>query len=380
MTSAPGTPGALDGAPGAAAREPARRPSGSTDAGGAHLRAPHRRTTTGPRLREKLVLMGYRTGEWTLARLPWGPTIWVGGWLAVVSYWLWPAKRRIVQGNCARVLDLPPTDRRVAALARKVYRSQTRWVVELMRMSRMERPALAAQIDDAGGAHLEKTWRDNGALVCVGGHFGNNEAGAAGMASRGLPFSAVAEDTAYHELFEWLAAGRRRWGIEVVPWRNLRGTFRVLRKGEILALLVDWGYRPDGVPVRFLGAWTTFPAGPVVLAAKTGAAIVPFSVPRDGRRFRTVVGDPIRVASTAPAELVRATQAYVDVIEAAIRRDPAQWVVFKPMWPHDPAVRERLEAQAKAALAGASDGWTLDSGAGTPGAPDGSSGPAAGAG
>ena len=54
----------------------------------------------------------------------------------------------------------------------------------------------------------------------------------------------------------------------------------MLRRREMLGLLVDWGYRADGIPVRLFGAWTTLPAGPATLAAKTGSRILPIAIHR----------------------------------------------------------------------------------------------------
>jgi KDO2-lipid IV(A) lauroyltransferase len=145
---------------------------------------------------------------------------------------------------------------------------------------------------------------------------------------------------------------RRAWGIEVIRWRNLREVYRVLRAREILGLLVDWGYRPDGQPVRLLGAWTTLPAGPAVLAARTGATILPFwTIRRPDGTFAGDAGEPITVPSAEPADIARATQAIADALEPVIRAAPEQWCVFKPMWPDDAAEEARLAGRA-ASLSG----------------------------
>ena len=68
--------------------------------------------------------------------------------------------------------------------------------------------------------------------------------------------------------------------MTLIKWRNLRGIFDVLRKREMLGLLVDWGYRADGIPVRLFGDWTTLPAGPATLAAKTRSWIVSVHIKR----------------------------------------------------------------------------------------------------
>ncbi len=341
MTSVPGTPGAPGGAPGTEARGGSRQPAGG-------LRAPHHRDAQGRRIRARLAVLGYRAGAWVLGRLPLGPATRVGGWAAVAVYWAWPAKRRYVRANAARVLGVARDDRRVGPLARAVYRNQVRWVLELMRLSRLSHAERVAQIGDNAAEPFHAAWLESKGLIIVGAHLGNNEAAAAGLAGRGWPINAVADDTAYEELFVHLDRERRGWGVGQIPWRNLREVFRVLHRREIVGLLVDWGYRPDGIPVRFFGAWTRFPAGPAVLAAKTGATILPFWVIRSDGRHATEVGTRITVASMEPLELARATQEIADVLEAGIRLAPEQWCVFKPIWPDDPGEVARLESLAEA--------------------------------
>jgi KDO2-lipid IV(A) lauroyltransferase len=344
VTSLPGNPGVPGGTPGTEAHKGSRE-------SGTGLAAPHHRNAQGRRIRARLAVLGYRAGAWILGRLPLEAAARVGGWIAVAVYWAWPTKRRYVRANAARVLGVAPTDRRVGHLARAVYRNQVRWVLELMRLSRLSQAQRVAQIGDNAAEPFHAAWLESNGLIIVGAHLGNNEAAAAGLAGRGWPINAVADDTAYEELFEHLNRERQDWGVGQIPWRNLREVFRVLRRREIVGLLVDWGYRPDGIPVRFFGAWTRFPAGPAVLAAKTGATILPFWVIRENGRHATEVGDRITVASMDPAELARATQEIAAVLEAGIRLAPGQWCVFKPIWPDDPDEIARLESLAAAQAA-----------------------------
>lgn len=340
MTSASGSPGAPDAAPGTAAET-----AGAAAAAAAELRAPHRRRAPGRRLREKIVVLGYRAGQALLGHLPLGPASTVGGLVGLASYAVWPEKRRIVRANCARVLGLPESDPAVGRLARRVYRNQVRWILEVMRLGHLAPDEIRAQVDDRGADEFHAAWEASRGVIAVGLHLANNEVCLAALAGRGWPMHAVADDTAYEDLYAHLARERERWGINLVPWRNLREVFRVLRRHDILGLLVDWGYRPDGIPIRFFGTWTTFPAGPAVLAAKSGATIVPFWFRRrpDGV-FDGGAGPFITVASVEPAELARATQALADALEAGVRQAPEQWCVFKPIWPTDPAEERRLAA------------------------------------
>jgi KDO2-lipid IV(A) lauroyltransferase len=165
--------------------------------------------------------------------------------------------------------------------------------------------------------------------------------------------SVVADDSSFPELFEHLRRQREAWGVRLIPWRNLREVFGVLKRGEMLGLLVDWGYRPDGVPVRLFDAWTTLPAGPAVLAAKTGATIVPVVVRRhpDGRFFVTH-DESITVPSSDRQAIATATQRIADWLERTIAAAPEQWYSFKPIWPEEPAEVSRLAASAEETAAG----------------------------
>jgi KDO2-lipid IV(A) lauroyltransferase len=193
-------------------------------------------------------------------------------------------------------------------------------------------------------------------LIFALGHVGNNEAVAAAAAGRGWPVNVVADDSSFPEMFERFRRLREAWGVHVIPWRNLREIYTVLRGREMLALLIDWGYRSDGIPVRFFGAWTTLPAGPATLAAKTHSAILPVNIHRTAEdRFHVSYAPLIHVASSAPADLQRATQEIADALAVSIGTAPEQWYSFKPMWPATAAEAAELEARAAAMLADAGE-------------------------
>ena len=172
---------------------------------------------------------------------------------------------------------------------------------------------------------------------------------AAGVASRGWPINVVADDSSFPGLFEEFRRTREQWGVHVIPWRNLREIYTVLRRREMLALLVDWGYRADGIPVQLFDAWTTLPAGPATLAAKTGSRILPITLHRNEDRatFSITWDAPIAVEGSDPASLQRATQAMADSFAAAVAPAPEQWYSFKPIWPMDPAESEALDARCR---------------------------------
>jgi len=266
-----------------------------------------------------------------------------------LSFVLWPKKRRFVNDNFAHVLGKPASSLEVRRKAFAAYRSYARYVVELMRLPRLSDDQAAALVDTSTLLPLEAWWKDSGkGLILTTAHIGNLEGVARGIARHGWPIAAIADDSSFPELFEHLRAQRKAWGVELIPWRNLRELYGWLKRKEILALIIDWGYRSEDVPVRLFGSWTTLPAGPAALAAKTGAAIVHIAIRRseDRQRFIVTHSDPILVASAEPAEIQRATQAVADALAATIAAAPEQWYSFKPLWPATEAEQAALAERA----------------------------------
>ncbi len=300
-------------------------------------------------------MLAYRGASWLLSHLPPVLPRTVIGTAAQASYLAWPAKRRWSNANFAHVLGLPPEDRRVRMLALRAYREYACYLVELMRLPSTPRDTRSRFVVGSELDGLERIWKESpGGLILVVAHVGNNEAVAAGVAARGWPISVVADDSSFPEMFELLRQQRESWGVRVIPWRNLRGIYSVLRRGEMLALLVDWGYRPDGIPVRLFDAWTTLPAGPATLAAKTNSWILPVVIRRAGPdRFHLSWTETIMARSSDGPELLRVTQEIARALEHTIGSAPEQWYNFKPIWPATAEESAALEARAAAIREGA---------------------------
>ena len=309
----------------------------------------HHATAGGPRLVERTGVFSYRAVRAIVGRLP-APFAWtVLGWVTQLTYLLWPAKRRWSNVNFAHVLGLPDDHPDVRRMARRAYRNYARYLVELMRLPRMPLDQIATRVESDGIESLKEIWRASGGVILVAAHVGNNEFVAGGMASHRLPINVLADDTAFPEMFDLLKRERERWGVRIVPWRNLREVYAILKRREMLGLLVDWGYRADGIPVRLFGAWTTLPGGPAVLAGKTGAPIVPIVAHRraDGTFFVTHE-PPIRVPSASDEDVARGTQQVADALERIVGAAPDQWYSFKPLWPTTADERAQLDRRTRA--------------------------------
>jgi KDO2-lipid IV(A) lauroyltransferase len=313
---------------------------------------------------------------WIVAHVPARLARWVIATASQAGYLAWPTRRAWSNANFGRVAGLAPDDRRVRRLALSAYREYATYLVEVMRLEGLSIDEAVARVVQTDLDRIEGIWRASpGGLIFVLGHVGNNEAVAAGVANRGWPISVVADDSSFPEMFERFRRLREAWGVHVIPWKNLREIYAVLKRREMLALLIDWGYRSDGVPVRLFGAWTTLPAGPASLAAKTSSRILPVAIRRgDDGMFHVKFSTTIAVASSSDADIARATQEIADSLEATIAAAPEQWYSFKPMWPPTDEEAAELAARAERMLAGRPEPRSKRSGA-SDAAPEPPSGP-----
>ena len=105
-------------------------------------------------------------------------------------------------------------------------------------------------------------------LIITAAHVGNNDVVGAAIAHMGLPLNVVADDSAFPELFEYLREQREQWPATLIPWRNLRRSWRPAPpRAARAARRLGLSQRRD--PGKLFDAWTTLPAGPATLAAKT---------------------------------------------------------------------------------------------------------------
>jgi lauroyl/myristoyl acyltransferase len=305
------------------------------------------------RKRELLTYWAYRAGERVINALPRRLALSAAAGVGNLAFDVVGDGRAAVRDNLARVLGLPPADRRVARVTRRAFRQYAKYLVDMMRIGEMDARRAADLIGIDNIEILREAQAEGkGVLLCTV-HVGGMDLIGAGLKQHGESLHVVADDTTYGRLYDHLAAARARQDMFLIGWRNLRGLFRALRAGENLVLFCDGGYRRGDVPVELFGEATTLPAGPATLAAKTGAPMLPVACRRtDDERFVARGLPLVHCASNEPAEIYRASQAVADALAGVIAEDPGQWYMFRPVWPQTDADRERARAALAAARRG----------------------------
>jgi KDO2-lipid IV(A) lauroyltransferase len=117
--------------------------------------------------------------------------------------------------------------------------------------------------------------------------------------------------------------------------------YRVLRKGEILGMLIDQDIDVEGVFVPFFGVPAHTPSGAAVFALRSGAAIVPLAIhlQPDGRHTITVLPELERPPAELPEgeRVLELTRRCSEALERLIRIYPQQWVWLHERWRKRPS-------------------------------------------
>lgn len=242
--------------------------------------------------------------------------------LADAVFALWPAIRRRTVANFRHVVP----DRCADAVAAASFRHYFRYLVEFLRADDLE-----GRAEVRGVEHIHQAMSVGRGAVAVGFHIGNIDLGAALLARVGYPVDVVVDTFQPPRLDALIQRQREANGLTLIPLGLApRRALRVLRRKEILALLMDKPLPDDqGVVVDFFDGRISIPAGAAYLSLRTGAPIVPCCVVRlPGGRFLAEVGAPVPPQGDA----VAVTQAVVRVLEGWIRRHPEQWYPFRRMF------------------------------------------------
>jgi KDO2-lipid IV(A) lauroyltransferase len=234
---------------------------------------------------------------------------------------------------------------REAVLVRS-FENIGRSVAEFARLGRLGPEALRERVRIEGLEHVEaaRAQSKTGGIVAITGHFGSWEMLAAAMAAHGFPFVAVQKPRESPLLDAVVERYRRSGGAEFLARGNAAlAVMRSLAEGKAVAILYDQDSPKDeGVFVPFFGRLACTRDGPVKIALRTRAPVLPVFLHRVGdssthvAHFRPPIpmvrgqGMPLEEAIRENARRMTA------VIEEEIRLAPDHWNWVHRRWKTQP--------------------------------------------
>ncbi|GAA4685998.1 phosphatidylinositol mannoside acyltransferase [Phytohabitans rumicis] len=251
---------------------------------------------------------------------------------------------RRLAANLRRVVGQDSSEREFDALLKRALRSYARYWMEAFRLpSRSKEEILRDFSLDGDHMLAENVAAGRGSVVALP-HGGNWDAAGAWVAARGWPIVTVAERLKPEGVYQRFLAYRRGLGMEILPADG--GAFDVLverlQQGYVVPLLADRDLSARGVEVSFFGGRARMPAGPALLALRTGCPLYTVTMWYEEDRARGALAGPLTVPADGPLDQrARAlTQQVADGLAAGIAQYPEDWHMLQRLWLDSPATAQ----------------------------------------
>ncbi|GAB4304136.1 MAG: lysophospholipid acyltransferase family protein [Desulfuromonadia bacterium] len=274
----------------------------------------------------------------TLIPLRWGR--FAGRLMGGAAYHLVPPLRRKVLATIHEgwggMLSLNPAMGRVspATIARRFFQHLGVFVVEVLRIDRGSDRFLD-EVEFRGVEHFQQAKERGRGILFITAHCGNWEASALAFARRFEPFAVVVRHQRSAAVTHFLDRLRNRYGNETIMKRGAaKRILTLVRQGRMVGILSDIAVEEkDGILTPFLGnpAWTT--GMPATMALRTGCALLPCFIHREGERLVVTFHPEIPTEGRDERSI---TADISSVIERHIALHPEEWFWFYHRWRRAP--------------------------------------------
>jgi len=228
-------------------------------------------------------------------------------------------------------------EQEIYQMARAVFLNLGRNMADAFRLPCYNSQNIDQIVHAKGLDKLDRAFPKGKGVLALTCHVGNWELMAAYVAMKGYAANVVGAPIYDPRLDDLVINNRLQSGMKYIARGSAtREIIRALRRNEIVGLLIDQDTKHvDGVFVDFLGEKAYTPVGPVILAMKTQAAVVPVAIHIQPDNIHLIEFDEqLELVFTEDESYnqIHNTQICSNAIEKFIRKYPTQWVWMHQRW------------------------------------------------
>lgn len=271
-----------------------------------------------------------RLTEGTLSRLPTALDVPIATAAGSFAYGASAAGRAAIRENLGIVVP-ERSDRE--RLVRQVFVEQARNYIEIFRLARLDHAAVKRLIVVSGWERFTEAVARGAGVIIASGHLGPVSVCGQVVIANGYEVTLPIENET-SEMASAINRARSAMGLKLVKTDSALGIHRILKRGGTLGMIVDRPITGVGERVQFFGRPALIPSAHVVLALRTGAALIPAFARRDGNTLRAHFEPAVELQRTGDrdADVRAGVRRWAAILEPHIRSAPEQWTVFEPMW------------------------------------------------
>ncbi len=260
--------------------------------------------------------------------LPLNAALALGAGLGWVAFNLIRIRRDVVLDNLRQ--GIGGDDKALEAIGTRCYENLGRGLVEYLRFPLLTKEFVLETVNAVGRESLDSALARGRGVMAVTGHFGDWELMGAAFSLMGYPVHLLVGEQHNQRVDDTMNAYRQVAGVGIIPMGvAMRRVLQTLRKNEIVALLSDQDAHEEGVFVDFLGKPASTPKGPAAFALKTGAAMLPAFIVREGKTGKHTVYFESAIFPDEKSTIYSLTKSYTNKLESYIKQYPDHW-----FWPH----------------------------------------------
>lgn len=281
----------------------------------------------------------YRFVAFLVRLLPLKGAYWLGLRICDLMFFLNRRGRAAVRENLRTVFagqGIRPSRHILDGCARKTFQYFGKYLADFIRFRKLTAEGVRDNVSIQGLEHLEAIRDSKRGAIMLTAHYGNWELGGAFIASMGIPIHAVVRPVPSPALERIFNFFRQQRGLRVIPLAHAAtGIAKVLKRGEVVALVGDRDFTGNGRPHAFFGREASLPRGAAWFAHRLGVPVyMGFATRAPDDSFILRIHPPIDPAAVQTEDEIQ--EKIVAVMEATIARDPCQWFIFDPFWPRTP--------------------------------------------
>ena len=254
-----------------------------------------------------------------------------------IGMWMFSRNGKSVnrlRSNLARVFPaMGPKE--LDDLVRKGVLSYMRYWMETFRSPDWNRERILSTVTVSNEHLLMDPIKNKSGVVVSLPHAGNWDHAGSFFCVRGAELVTVAEILKPRALFEKFLAYRQAIGMEVIPLdsRAFPTLMQRARDGKLIALVADRDLSSSGIDVEFFGGVARMPAGPAIVAIRTGIPLVTAFVSYTDSGIHVDLREILIPGGVDEAARVKATvQLCADNFADGIKNSPQDWHMMQRIW------------------------------------------------
>ena len=265
--------------------------------------------------------------------------------MAALGFIIASKQRKIALESLAIAFGQDKTKCEIEQIAKDCFIFMAKAVLEMMFL--MDKPKLIKKrVEIIGRENLDKALSRGRGVILVSAHFGNFPLMLSRIRLEGYETSGILRYMRDNRIEKLFAAKRTKLGIKTIytqPRREcVQTTLKTLRNNEIVFIPIDQNFGTGGVFVDFFGKKAATATGPVVLALRTKADIIPsFIVRQKDDTHKIIFEKPLILeeGKSYQETIILNIQRLTNTIESYIRRYPAEWGWIHRRWKSRPSLK-----------------------------------------